>query len=105
VDSGQADITHTTRIENNTDRLMQFALEPWGEVFALEPGRAFDIVFDGPPDGTTYVEYREGGIALWAWEGSVARLFLDGQELSAHDRQRVPPGLAALKDILREAGP
>jgi hypothetical protein len=50
-----------------------------------------------------YIEYREGGIALWAWEGSVARIFLDGTELAPHQRFRVPGGLAAIKKLL--AGP
>jgi hypothetical protein len=95
------DIVFTTHVENVGKHPIEFALEPWGEVFSVAPGEVVQIVFEGPQGKPICVEHSEARIVVWGWEGSTARLFRDGAELGVA-RTRVPTGLDVMKPILKQ---
>jgi hypothetical protein len=49
----------------------------------LPPGAAIDVVVEGPTGDALEVELADDHIAVYAWPGSTASLFQEGQELGA----------------------
>jgi hypothetical protein len=78
------------RICNNRSRTIDFTVEPWGDVHAMGPGEAFDVVATGPSEGTLEVDASEDGIVVFGWSGSVVQVFRDGKELGGSGRPPVP---------------
>lgn len=91
--SAQAATTVSVRITNGRTELITFYLEPWGESYPMPPRESFEVRVTGPGSGTLEVEFAEDHATVWAWAGSVARVFHGAQELGVGDwgRQRVPP--------------
>ncbi len=88
-------------VRNSRDREIGFVLEPWGEVYALQPGDVLQLEFDGPSDGEPEVDVEEEAITVWGWSGSTVELRLNGQALSPdYRRPRVPPRLDIVRKII-----
>ena len=79
-------------ISNLRERTISFILEPWGEIYPMEPRARFTLLLRGPIQG--HVEIDDGGnsITVYAWEGCTATLFQNGEEVGAGiaPRPRVP---------------
>jgi hypothetical protein len=85
-------------VRNTRAVAVTFYLEPWGEEYPMPPGAAFQVVARGPEGGSLELEAGDDVIIVYAWPGSVAWLFHDGQELGGGrgERQPVPatpPGM------------
>src|SRR5579859_4454600 len=86
-------------ISNSRDTTITFVLEPWGEIYEMEPLAKFSLILRSPMAAspaslkTAEVEYGADRITVWAWEGCTATLFHDEEELGAgaSPRPRVPP--------------
>lgn len=57
-------------------------VEPWGEEYTMSPGSHFEILAEAEKAGIMEVEYRETGIAVYGWTGSVLTVTCDEQTLS-----------------------
>lgn len=66
---------------NGTSRLMLLIIEPWAEQYWLTPGMSVDVVaVGGVGKGAFEVEYVDEGMIVYAWEGSVVSVLIDGVE-------------------------
>ncbi|GCE20850.1 hypothetical protein [Dictyobacter kobayashii] len=92
-------------ISNEREATISFILEPWGEIYPMEPQTKFTVYFRShiAPSSphTVEVTYGVDQITVYAWEGCTATLFQNGEELGAGaaPRSRVPHGLETLKNI------
>lgn len=83
-------------ISNSRDKEITFILEPWGEIYPMEPHACFTVVFRSPVQphdlNTIEVEYGADSITVYGWEGCTAFLFHNGEELGGMGitRPRVP---------------
>jgi hypothetical protein len=67
---------------NGTSKAMLLIIEPWAEEYWLESGVSVDIVgCGGAVDGNFEVEYFDGGVIFYGWEGSVVSVFSNGVEV------------------------
>jgi len=73
------------RITNDRARPMIFVLEPWGDVFKMQPSDTFEVLSDDPPVGALDVDTNDRGITVYGWIGS---------SLSVTRNGRRPPMLA-----------
>ncbi len=82
-----------TQITNTRSITVLFHLEPWGDEYKMPPGATFDLMAKGPEGASLQIEVADDSITVWGWEGSVAHLFHEGEELGAGlwERQAVPP--------------
>jgi len=79
-------------VSNSRERTITFVLEPWGEIYPMEPGVIFTLVFRSPIQGSVEVDDGVDSITVYAWKGCTATLFQDGEEVGAGiaPRPRVP---------------
>ncbi|GCE20904.1 hypothetical protein [Dictyobacter kobayashii] len=90
---------------NEREAATSFILEPWGEIYRMEPHTKLTVCFCSliPPSSphTVEVEYGVNQITVYAWEGCTAALFQNGEELGTdiESRPRVPQGLETLKSM------
>lgn len=90
---------------NRRETRVNFVLEPWGEIYPIEPHASLVASFRSsiPPSSQQRVEIEHGidAITVYAWEGCTTALFQHGKEVgsSASSRLRVPEGLETLKRI------
>jgi len=68
-------------VRNSSNTPLVLCVEPWANDILMEPGRAYLAVFDGPEGKFPNVEWREDGITLYGWSGSVAQVLLEGTEV------------------------
>lgn len=72
----------TVRFSNETDRAIEFMVEPWGAVEPIPAGARFAIHYSPHVDreDTSYVEYHAGMIRFWV-EGSDYEVDVDGERI------------------------
>lgn len=70
----------TVRLTNETDRAIEFMVEPWGTVEPIPAGARFAIHYSPPVDqeDTSYAEYHAGMIRFWV-EGSDYEVDVDSE--------------------------
>jgi hypothetical protein len=78
-----------TRITNKGDKPMIFVLEPWGEVYGMPPGAAFDVLSDGPPDQALEMEAGGNTVTVYGWVGSSLWVNHNGRRprIAIHDQE------------------
>lgn len=76
-----------------------FHLEPWGEVYELQPQGQVSLVYRGPEGGHPEVAVGDEFIETWGWVGSTVRAFKDDEELGGPgcDRPLVPDAFPPIK--------
>jgi len=94
--SHQNELKTTTtfaKVTNSRSDEVQFRLEPWGELYAMAPGSAFQVIFTAPTPGLMEVEVGDDHVTVYGWVGSTVRLLHDGTDAGAGmgERGRVPP--------------
>jgi len=66
---------------------MTFILEPWGELYPMEPNTKFTLVFRSTVQpralNAIEVDYSAESITVYGWEGCTVSLFHNGEELGA----------------------
>jgi hypothetical protein len=77
-------------IINSREGRITLVLEPWGEIYPMEPGARFRLLLQSPLQGTVEIDEGVESITVYAWEACTARLFQDGEELGPGTRLRVP---------------
>jgi hypothetical protein len=78
-------------ISNSSSREITLYLEPWAEEFLMVKGSEVVLVGRGPQAGNGFsVEYREDGVVVTGWTGSVVQVFSQGKELGNTPRPPVP---------------
>lgn len=67
---------------NGTKKTILLIVEPWAEEYLLEPGQSVDVIGKGGvAEGVFEVEYFDGGLIVYGWEGSVLSVFNNGVEV------------------------
>jgi len=89
----EPDIEVTVRITNSNSTEIKINFEPWGDEYPLPAGDSVDVAVVGPNRGLLEMETDSDRATLYAWQGSVIRIFHGDQELGAGrwPRSRVPP--------------
>ena len=68
------------------------SLEPWGEVYLLEPNRKVRVDAVGPvgvpPNNMLEIEARDDGITVWRWGGSGVTVRDRKERKWNHERNR-----------------
>jgi hypothetical protein len=61
-------------LRNSRKHRIRVYLEPWGEVYTLEPDKMLRLESTGPtgvaPDNVLEINSAEDGITVWGWSGS-----------------------------------
>jgi hypothetical protein len=77
-------------VRNFGSREIVLYLEPWAEEFPMAVQAELVLVGRGPHKGNGFsVDYREDGLVVSGWTGSVVQVFSQGEELG-DVRQRPP---------------
>ena len=77
-------------IRNFSSREITLYLEPWAEEFLMAVRSELILVGRGPQNGNGFsVDYREDGIVVSGWTGSVVQVFSQDKELG-NIRSRPP---------------
>jgi hypothetical protein len=65
-------------LRNSRKQPIKVYLEPWGEVYPLEPDKMLRIDATGPvgtaPNNILEIHSSDDGITLWGWSGSGVRV-------------------------------
>src|SRR5207253_7083465 len=69
------------RVTNSFSIGLKFYLEPWGDESIMPPGATYVVEAEGPEGDNLEVDFRDDGISVWAWPGSVASVIHDGSAL------------------------
>jgi hypothetical protein len=79
-------------VSNSRERTITFVLEPWGEIYTMEPRVRFTLLLRSSIQGAVEIDDGVDRMTMYAWEGCTAALFQDGEELGAgtSPRPRVP---------------
>jgi hypothetical protein len=66
------------RVQNTRGSHLKIWLEPWGDLYLLEPGKQLKIDVRGPigtaPNNSLEIHSSEDAITLWGWSGSVVEV-------------------------------
>ena len=69
-----SDQNFSIRLSNTRKHRINVYLEPWCEVYQLEPSKKLRVDAVGPtgvaPDNMLEIESCEDGISVWGWGGS-----------------------------------
>jgi hypothetical protein len=77
-------------IRNFSGREITMYLEPWAEEFLIGVQSEVILIGRGPQKGNGFsVDYREDGVVVSGWTGSVVQVFSQGKELG--DSRSRPP--------------
>ena len=79
---------------NSSGKALTFHLEPWGEQIEMPAASRFMIIAESEQSGSFEVEYGMDEVIVWAWSGSIARVFCEGKEVGDFvglGRPVVPP--------------
>jgi hypothetical protein len=79
-------------VANARDTSIHFILEPWGEIYVMEPDAKFTVCLRSSIQGIVEIDDAGDGITVYAWGDCTATLFQNGQEVGAgaFERTRVP---------------
>ena len=62
------------RLSNSRKHRLNIYVEPWGEIYVLEPNKMLRIDAAGPvgaaPDNMLEIESNDDSITVWGWGGS-----------------------------------
>jgi hypothetical protein len=94
----------TIPVENSRSSALRVIVEPWAFEIVLSPQESCDITIAGPP-GEVSLDVGEDWIANWGWEGSCAWATKNGVVVEDYRAHLVPPGLVAMKRILKKYSP
>ncbi|MCO7568786.1 hypothetical protein NJH78_02265 [Pseudomonas chlororaphis] len=68
--------------KNGAEKAVLLIVEPWAEEYLIESGQSVEVVDQGNSfEGCVEVEYFDGGIIVYGWEGSILSVFKSGVEL------------------------
>ena len=82
-------VTYTLTNEESAVRTL--ILEPWAEEFDLLTGSVIRLDVSAPRAGFLETKVREGYIVVWAWQGCLVTVTLDGLDVTgASGRFPVP---------------
>lgn len=70
------------RIHNSQKKLLDFTIEPWGDVHPMPSGDVLEVVAKGPGDGFLEIDLTEDGLTAYGWSGSVVSVFRSGKALA-----------------------
>ena len=59
---------------NRSKKNVQVHLEPWGDQYALAPGKRLRVVGSGPSGGELEVEWTEERVTVHGWSGSTVKV-------------------------------
>jgi hypothetical protein len=69
-----SDQNFSIRLSNTRKHRINVYLEPWGEVYLLDPNKKLRVDAVGPigvsPNNMLEIESRDDGITVWGWGGS-----------------------------------
>ena len=69
-----SDQNFSIRFSNTRKHRIKVHLEPWGEVYVLEPNKKLRVDAVGPignpPNNMLEIESSEDSITIWGWGGS-----------------------------------
>ena len=74
----------TVAIHNGETRTIVLLLEPWAEMYDLEPGAELEIRMEGPPGHHLPIRWQATGPTVYGWPGSIATVHRDGVEVEPH---------------------
>ena len=80
----------TIKITNSSDALKTMCLEPWAEEFEMLPEITLEIVAKSDHDGEFEIDFSETRITVYAWWGSVAEVFLEGENICGGGHIQLP---------------
>ncbi len=80
----------TVQIRNKSEREIEIAIEPWGDVFLLAKNKKVSIESRGPANGSPELEIQANKITYYGWVGSTVRFIQDGKEISATHTTSLP---------------
>jgi hypothetical protein len=66
---------------NSGGKPLTFHLEPWGEQIEMPPAAKFVVAAEAQSPGSFEIEFGAGEIIVWAWSGSTAKVFCEGNEV------------------------
>ncbi len=58
------------RLTNSSDRPRGVVLEPWGEIYEMEPHTTYRACGEGPVGDTLEIEIQDGWVKVWGWGNS-----------------------------------
>jgi hypothetical protein len=80
------------RFTNRRDDPFPCWLEPHGDFVLLDPGSKLLVTIQGPEKWAGLdIEIDEDRLTVWQWTGSIARVYVDGEEWRDLTTARVPP--------------
>ncbi len=82
--------TSEVQFVNSLRTVITFELEPWGEVYTMEPDAVFKVVAHGRQRGALEVQVGDEKLSIWAWSKCVVELFDGDAELGAEHGHRTP---------------
>jgi hypothetical protein len=69
-----SDQNFSIRLRNTCKHRIKVYLEPWGEVYPLDPKKKLRVDAIGPigvaPDNLLEIESSDDGVTVWGWGGS-----------------------------------
>jgi hypothetical protein len=78
-----SDQNFSIRLSNTRKHRINVYLEPWGEVYPLEPNKKLRVDAVGPigvaPNSMLEIGFSDDSVTVWGWSGSGVTLHEDGQ--------------------------
>ena len=75
------------KIRNDEAGFLSLWVEPWAEEFKIGPNSELEVEFSGPQAGQLSVNYSCTGLAVYGFNGSIAKVIKDGTLVwVAHER-------------------
>jgi hypothetical protein len=90
---------------NGRESSISLILEPWGEIYPIEPHMKLTICFNSlispSSPNAIEVEYGVDQMIVYGWEGCTATLFQNAEALDSgvQPRPHVPQGIEILKKM------
>jgi len=78
------------RVINSKTHRVSFVLEPWGDVYDMEPADEYVVIFTGPVPAEPEVDLMDDSITVYGWTGSMVRVIKDGKEVVNYEGLKVP---------------
>jgi hypothetical protein len=74
------------RLRNSRSASIHLRLEPWGELYELEPLATIDVQASGPDGDRLEVDSDDSSITIYGWPGSAIELYHKGVRLVGSGR-------------------
>jgi hypothetical protein len=80
-----SDPNFSIRLSNTRKHRINVYLEPWGEVYPLEPNKQLRVDAVGPigvaPNNMLEIGFSDDSVTVWGWSGSGVTLHEEGQRV------------------------